>query len=331
MRHRSHLRARAVAALLAAAALGLAAPDLSAQVVRLRLAELHPDDHPTTKADYEFARLVSERSQGRIKITVYTNSVLGQEVSVLEQVQFGAIDMARVSLAAVATYVPDLAALQMPYLYRDEAHMWRVLGSEVGRELLRSVSKAGFVGLCFFEAGERSLYNSRRPIRAPADLAGLRIRVQESTLMADTMTALGARPFPMAFGETYSALETGLVDGAENNLPTYFTSLHYKVAGYYTLTRHARIPEIVVGSSTSFAALSEEDRALIAKAADDVVGFQREAWREYESQSARRIALSGVSVITPADLEPWKRLAAAVYARQPAEIRDYVARIKAVK
>jgi TRAP-type C4-dicarboxylate transport system substrate-binding protein len=135
----------------------------------------------------------------------------------------------------------------------------------------------------------------------------------------------------MAFGETYSALETGLVDGAENNLPTYFTSLHYKVAGFYTLTRHARIPEIVVGSAASFAALSEADRELIAKAADDVVDFQRRAWREYESQSAQRIILLGVTLVTPGDLGPWKKLAAAVYDRQPPEIRDYVARIKAVK
>lgn len=299
--------------------------------VRLRLAELHPLDHPTTRADYEFARLVEERSRGRMRISVYPASTLGQELAVLEQLSFGGIDIARVSLAAVASSVPALEALQMPYLYRDEDHMWRVLRSEVGRELLASVDKAGFVGLCFFEAGARSFYNSRGPIKAPADLAGMRVRVQESRVMEETVRAFGAVPVPLAFGETYSALETGKVEGAENNLATYLTSLHYKVASHYTLTRHTRIPEIVVGSRTSLAALSPGDLILLKKAAEDVVEFQRAAWREYEKAAEERVAKLGVTVTEPGDFAPWKALAAEVYARQRPEIRALVERIKAVR
>ncbi len=302
-----------------------------AQAIRLRLAELHPSDHPTAKTDYEFARLVEERSGGRIHIQVYTDSVLGQEVSVLEQLQFGGIDMARVSLTAVAAYVPGLAALEMPYLYRDEEHMWRVLRSDVGRELLASVGDAGFVGLCFFEAGARSLYNSKRPIRTPSDLAGMRIRVQELALMADTISSFGALPLPLAFGETYSALETGRADGAENNLPTFYTSQHYKVAGFYTLTRHLRIPEIVVGSKASLSGLAPSDLVLIARAALDVVEFQRNAWRAYERESAAMVEKSGVKVIEPARLQDWKVLSARVYALQSPRIQALVERIRAVK
>lgn len=321
----------ALAFLLGLAGPGAAQAGPGTPLIRLRLAELHPDDHPTTKADYEFARLVSERSGGRIRIAVFSGSVLGQEISVLEQLQFGAIDIARVSLTAVATYVPPLVALQMPYLYKDEAHMWRVLKGDVGRELLASVKSAGFVGLCFFEAGARSFYNSRRPVHTPSDLAGLRMRVQESQLMEDIVAAFGARPLSLAFGETYSALETGRVDGAENNLPTYLTSLHYRLAGHYTLTRHSRIPEMLVGSQKSLSSLSATDLALVVRAAEDVVEYQRAAWRQYERDSAETVAKSGISFVEPSDPAAWKALAAKVYQGQPGDIRAIVERIKAVR
>jgi tripartite ATP-independent transporter DctP family solute receptor len=309
----------------------LLAERAGAEEVLLRLAELHPTDHPTTRADYEFARLVGERSKGRIRIAVYPGSVLGQEISVLEQVQFGAIDIARVSLSAVATYVPMLNALQMPYLYRDADQMWRILKGAVGRELLESVSTAGFVGLCFFEAGARSFYNSMRPIRFPSDLGGLRIRVQESKLMADTVAAFGALPVPMAFGEAYSALVSRAIDGAENNAPTYLTSRHYQVARYCSLSEHVRIPEIVVGSGVSFASLSAADRDLIAGAAMDTIDFQRSAWASYDRMAWEEVRTSGVEIFLPKDLGPWRALASRLYGLQTPEIRALVERIRSVR
>lgn len=316
------------AVFLTAAAPPKAAPE---PVVELRLAELHPDDHPTTQADYEFARLVDERSKGRIRIRVYTNSVLGQEVSVLEQLQFGAIDIARVSVAAVAVYVPRLRALQMPYLYRDDEHMWRVLKGDIGRELLASVSEAGFVGLGWFEAGARSFYSARKPIRSPADLRGLHIRVQEGSVMAEAVAAFGSSPVAMAFGEVYSAMQTGKIDGAENNASTYYTSGHYKIAPYYTLTEHVRIPEIIVGSSAAFASLSAADRLVIEKAAMDTIDFQRAAWARYERLALERARSGGVRVIEIRDTSLWKAVARPVYDRQPAQVRAIVARIRAAE
>jgi len=325
MSRNARMSAVAILAVVSALAVHGAPP-----AVDLRLAELHPIDHPTAKADFEFARLVKERSDGRITISVYTDSVLGQEMAVLDQVQFGAIDIARVSLAAVAVYVPRLVALQMPYLYSDGEHMWRVLKGDVGRELLASVKDAGFVGLGWFEAGARSFYCTR-PLGSPRDLDGLRIRVQENQILTDTIAAFGATPRQMAFGEVYSALRTGLVDGAENNMPTYYTARHYEIVRFLTLTEHARVPEIIVGSEISFADLSAADKDLIARAAMDTIDYQRAQWREYELLAEKKVRESGVRIIAPTDLSAWKALAESVYARQGEDIRSLVKRITAVK
>jgi tripartite ATP-independent transporter DctP family solute receptor len=329
----SYFRLAALASLVALAAAGARAAPLrpAGPAVELRLAELHPIDHPTTQADYEFARIVGERSGGRIRISVYPDSALGQEVSVLEQLQFGAIDIARVSLSAVSVYVPRLRALQMPYLYKDSGHMWRVLKGDIGRELLAGVSDAGFVGLGYYESGARSIYTARKAIRSPSDLAGLAIRVQEGSVVAEVVEALGAKPVPMAFGEVYSAIQTGRVDGAENNASTYYTYGQYKIAPFYALTEHARIPEIIVGSSVAFASLSEADRRLIAEAAIASSDYQRAAWDIYERLSIDRVRAAGTTVIAVSDTERWRALAETIYARQPAEVKAIVARIRAVE
>lgn len=317
-------------ALLAALALGLAAGP-GPGTTQLRLAEIHPADHPTARADHEFARLVDARSGGRIQVFVYTGAALGQEPSVLEQLRFGGIDIARVSLSALTSYVPRLNALSMPYLYRDEQHMWRVLDGQVGRELLAAVGDAGFVGLAYLEAGARSLYTARRPVRTPADLKGLRIRIQESTVLEKAVAAFGARPVPLPFGEVYSALETGAIDGAENNVTSYLTWHHDQVARYLTLTEHARIPEMLVASATSFAELPEADRQLIAEAAADAAEYQRLEWAKYQALLDERLRQAGVVVIPVPDLGPWRALARPVYAAQGPEVRALVDRIAATR
>ncbi len=314
---------------LLALALGLASAAGPGDVY-LRLAEIHPADHPTARADYEFARLVGQRSSGRIHVVVSTDAALGQEASALEQVRFGAIDIARVSLSALTSYVPRLSALSMPYLYRDDEHMWRVLGGQVGKELLSGVGEAGFVGLAYLEAGSRSIY-TRRPVRTPADLQGMRIRVQESTVLEKAMAAFGAKPVPMAFGEVYSAIQTGAIDGAENNFTTYLTWHHDQVARFVTLTEHARIPEMLVGSAVGFAALSPADRQLIAEAAADAADYQRVEWAAYEALLEERLRKAGVVVIPVRDLDAWRALARPVYEAQDPAVRALVDRIRATR
>ncbi|MCX7775510.1 MAG: TRAP transporter substrate-binding protein [Rectinemataceae bacterium] len=302
-----------------------------ARPIVLRLAETHPEGYPTTKGDYEFARLVKERSNGRIIIEVYAGSQLGQEKAVIEQVQFGAIDLTRVSISPMASFVPRLNAFQMPYLYRDEAHMWKVLKGDIGKELLKSLEPFGFIGLGWFESGARNFYNSKRPIRTPADLKGLKIRVQESELMMGLVAAFGAVPTPMPFGEVYSALQTGVVDGAENNWPSYFSTSHYEVAKYYTLDEHTRVPEIIVGSKISLSKLSKADQELIRQAAFDAIDYQRAEWAAYEKLARDKVVAAGCQIIEITDKTPWMELMKPLYARQSKEIQDLIEKIRAVK
>ncbi|MGB4587564.1 MAG: TRAP transporter substrate-binding protein [Rectinemataceae bacterium] len=301
------------------------------KTIVLRLAETHPKGYPTELGDEEFARLVKERSNGRIVIEVYPGSQLGQEKAVIEQVQFGAIDITRVSVSPVAAFVPKLNAFQMPYLYRDEAHMWNVLNGDIGKDLLASLEPFGFIGLGWFEGGSRNFYNSKRPVKTPADLKGLKIRVQESELMMGLVSAFGAVPTPMAYGEVYSALQTGVVDGAENNWASYFSTSHYEVAKYFTLDEHTRVPEIIIGSKISLGRLSKADQDLIRQAAADAVNFQRSEWAKYEQVSIDKVKAGGSQISIVTDKAPWVALMAPLYAKQSKEIQDFVKQIQAVK
>ncbi|HAP55924.1 MAG: TRAP transporter substrate-binding protein [Spirochaetia bacterium] len=320
-----------IAVLLVIAALMPAQLFAQAKPIVLRLAETHPQDYPTTKGDYEFARLVKERSGGRIQIEVYYGSQLGQEKAVIEQVQFGAIDMTRVSISPVASFVPKLNAFQMPYLYRDEAHMWKVLKGDIGKGLLASLEPFGFIGLGWFEAGSRNFYNSKRPITKPEELKGLKIRVQESELMMGLVSAFGAVPTPMAYGEVYSALQTGVVDGAENNWPSYFSTSHYEVAKYFCLDEHTRVPEIIIGSKISLGRLSKADQDLIKQAALDAIDYQRAEWAKYEQISIDKVKAGGAQISYIGDKTEWQKLMDPLYKKQSKEIQDFVKQIQAVK
>jgi len=296
----------------------------------LRLAETHGADYPTTQGDYEFARLVEERTNGRIKIEVYPGSQLGEERAVIEQVQFGAIDFTRVSISPLAAFSPNFNALQMPYLYRSPDHMWEVLNSSIGDEFLDSLEPAGFVGLSWFDSGARSFYNSVRPIKSVADLNGLKIRVQESDLMVGLVEALGAVATPMPFGEVYSAIQTGVIDGAENNWPSYYSTSHYEVAQYYTLDEHTRVPEITIASKISMDKLSAEDQAIIKQAAKDSMPFQIKAWADYEKVAEDAVVANGNEIYRLPDNSEFQAAMKPLYDALSPELQDVVAKIRAV-
>ena len=303
----------------------------AAKPIVLRLAETHPADYPTTYGDQKFADLVKERTNGRIVIEVYPGSQLGQEKAVIEQVQFGAIDFTRVSLSPLGDFVPVLNALQMPYVYRSADHMWKVLLGPIGKELLASLEPSGFVGLGWFESGARNFYNSKHVVAKPEDLVGLKIRVQESDLMVGLVQAFGAIATPMAYGEVYSALQTGVIDGAENNWPSYESTSHYEVAKYYTLDEHTRVPEIIIGSKISLDKLPKADQDIIKQAAMDAIPYQRQLWAEREKASEAKVRAAGC-VITPiADKAPWQAKMQPLYAKQPADVQALIKRINEVK
>jgi len=300
------------------------------QVV-LRLAETHPFDYPTTKGDFEFARLVEERTNGRIRIEVFPSAQLGEEKAAIEQVQFGAIDFTRVSISPLAAFAPQFDALQLPYVFRNSEHEFKVLNGPIGDELLASVDSAGFLGLCWYDSGARSFYNTKKDIITPADLKGLKIRVMQSDLMVDMVNGLGAVATPMDYGEVYSALQTGVIDGAENNWPSYMSSSHFEVARHYTLDEHTRVPEILIASKISMQNLSAEDVALIVRAAKDSTTYQLKEWAANEKLSEDKVRAAGSTITVIQDKSAFEAAMEPLYAKQPAKIAALVKRIQDVK
>jgi len=307
-------------------------PVIAAAPVVMKLAETHPQDYPTTKGDYEFARLVKERTNGRIVVEVFHSKQLGEERAVIEQVQLGAIDMTRVSISAVSAFVRDLDAFQLPYLYRDAAHMWKVLNGPIGEEILKKHEAFNFVGVGWFEGGSRNFY-TKKQVKTVSDLKGMKIRVQQAPLMVGMVEALGAVATPLPYGEVYSALKTGVVDGAENNWPSYLTTSHYEVAKYFITDEHTRVPEITVGSKKVFDKLSKEDRAIIFKAAKDAVAYQIKLWNEFEKVAEKTVREKGsiITEVTPAEKKKFMDAMKPLYDKQPAEILAVANKIRAVK
>ena len=281
----------------------------------------------------EFARLVEERTGGRIKIEVYHSKQLGEEKAVIEGVQFGAIDFTSVSISPLAAFAPMFDALQMPYLYRGEEHMWKVLNGEIGESFLKSLEPANFVGLCWYDSGARNFYNSKKEIKTVADLKGLKIRVQESKLMMGLVSSLGAVPTPMPFGEVYSALQTGVIEGAENNWPSYFSTSHYEVAKFFTLDGHTRVPEILIASKIVMDKLSKEDQEIIKKAAKDSMPYQIKLWKEFEKVAEEKVRAKGcvITALTPEAQADFQKAMQPMYDQLKPELKEMVKKIQDVK
>nr|WP_034467039.1 TRAP transporter substrate-binding protein [Butyrivibrio proteoclasticus] len=259
-------------------------------------AENQSENYPTTLGANYFADLVYERTGGRIKILVKYDAQLGSESEVIKQMRYGGIAFARVSLSQLAEYIPDMNVLQMPYIYSSSEHMWRVLDGEIGDEFLEMAGDYGLTGLSWYDAGARNFY-STKPIYKVEDLQGMTIRVQESEVMADMVAALGAHPAKIVYSEVYSAFEQGLVDGAENNWPSYESMKHYKVATYYTVDEHTRVPEIQICSSVVWDMLSATDRATIMECAKESALYERRLWAEREKSSRLTAEQNGITVI----------------------------------
>lgn len=276
----------------------LALPLAAFAEIKLTVAEVHPEDYPTTQGLFKFAELVKEKSGGEIVVDVKFGGVLGKgEAEVVEQVQFGALDMARISISPVTEFVPALEAFGLPYIWKSQESMWTVLKGEIGARLLKEVEGFDFYGLCYYESGARSFYNSQKEITSVADLKGMKVRVQSSQLMIDLVNTLGANATPMAFGEVYDGLSKGVLDGAENNWPSYESTGHYEVAKYYTLDMHTRVPEILIGSKTAFdKKLTPEQIQLVMEAAKETQDYVIEKWNERVEASKKIIMDSGNTV-----------------------------------
>lgn len=262
-----------------------------------RYAENQAEDFPTTLAGKYFAERVKELTGGRIEIIVYANEALGDERSIIEQLQFGGIDFGRLNLSPLAELDARYYILQLPYLYDSGEHMWRVLDSDIGASYLQITHDLKLYGLAWVDAGARSFY-SRTPVNTLKDMAGLRIRVQENDLMQRLVESLGALPQKMRYGVVLSALQTGEIDCAENNIPSYLSMGHYLIAKYLLEDEHTRIPELIVASQLTMEKLSPDDRAVIEKAAHEAGLYQRELWLAYEKSAREQLIQNGCTIAT---------------------------------
>ena len=301
----------------------------SALAATYRLSEVHAEGYPTSMADREFARLVEERTNGRIKIEVYTGGTLySQETGSIEALQMGDLAFTRVSASPVASYVPNANAIQMPYLYRSSEHMWNVLNGAIGKQILDDIeaSGSGLVGLCYYDAGSRCFYGTK-PVRSVADMKGLKIRMQNNAMMVRMVELLGGTGVTgIGPNEVYSAIQTGTVDGAENNWPTYQNMGDYEVAKYYILDNHTRVPEILLMSKVVKDELSPADFAIIQQCAKDTQAFEIAAWAAKEKESEEIVRKAGTEVITltPAAFAEFQAAMAPLYTEFGSKFTDII-------
>lgn len=291
-------------------------------------AENQAADYPTTLGAQYFADLVYERTQGRIRILVKHSAELGSESEVLQQMSYGGIAFARVSISQLAEYVPEMNVLQMPYLYDSSEHMWRVLDGEIGDTFRTKPVSFGLVGLSWYDAGARNFY-STKPIEKLEDLEGMNIRVQESDVMADMISALGAKPAKIVYSEVYSALEQGIVEAAENNWPSYESMGHYKVAGYYTIDEHTRVPELQLASKVIWDVLPESDQKILMDCARESSLYERQLWSDREKTSRKITQAAGVTTITlsPSEKQRFRDAMSSVYSKYCGDDMDILNKI----
>jgi tripartite ATP-independent transporter DctP family solute receptor len=297
------------------AALLVTAVTMSAAAREFRVADTQSENYPTVQALRFMGRLIEEKTGGRLQIRVFHSRQLGEEKETIEQTRAGAIDLNRTNVALIGTFVPATNVLAMPFLFRSVKHLQKVLDGPIGDEILDSFEPFGFVGLAFYDSGARSIYNSVRPIRSIADMKGLRLRVQQSELMSDMIRALGAEPVELPYGQVRTGLATKLIDGAENNWPSFVTTDHYKYAGFYTLTEHTMSPEVLVMSYKAWGSLSAEDQAIFRDAARQSRQFMRERWRALEEQSRGEAQAAGVTIVSDFDREPFEAAMADIYSK----------------
>jgi tripartite ATP-independent transporter DctP family solute receptor len=303
---------------LSAASLVMALPMAGAQALEIKSSDVHPMGYPTTDAIEFMGELLNAWTSGRITVKIFHSMQLGGEKEALEQVQVGALEMTRVSVGVVGPIVEDFNAFNLPYFFRSVDHMHKVVDGEIGTDLLNKLEAGGLIGLGYMDAGSRSFYNNVRPIKTLEDLQGLKIRVMQNPIFIEMVNSMGGNGLPIAFNELYTAIQTGVVDGAENNPPSYESGKHYEVAKYYTLTEHLMVPEIFVFSKKVWDGLPPLDKQLILKASALTVERERALWAAREQASLDKL----IAQVEATD---------AVRSKFGAKFADLIARAAAVK
>jgi tripartite ATP-independent transporter DctP family solute receptor len=317
--------------LIAAAVLAaLAATGATAK--EFRSSDVHPMDYPTVQAVVHMGKLINERTTGKHSVKVFGQSVLGSEKDTIEQTKIGALDMVRVNISAFNNIVPETNVPALPFVFKSKAHMRKVLDGAVGDDILKALEAQGFIGLAFYDSGSRSFYTTKKQIKTVEDMKGMKIRVQQSDMWVAMMQALGANATPLPYAEVYTALKTGVVDGAENNWPSYESSRHYEVAQTYSITEHSMAPELLVFSKRVWDGLPVNERDIIRQAAKDSVPVMRKLWDDREAAAEKTVTAGGAKILTDVDKKAFATAMQPVYAKfaADAKLQDLVKRIQAI-
>ncbi len=297
----------------------------------LKLAHGLDPSHPVHQAMVYMADRCKEISNGELSIDIYPSGQLGSEQQCVELLQIGSLAITKVSAAVMESFTEEFKVLGLPYVFRSKEHSFKVLDGEIGDELLLSSEPFWIRGLCFFDAGSRSFYTIDTPINHPDDLKGLKIRVMKSITAMEMVKAQGGSPTPISWGELYTALQSGVVDGAENNPPSFYTSHHYEVCKYYCLNEHTMVPDVLIIGQKAWEKLSEQEKTWLQQAADESVPVQRELWAASEKESLEIVEEAGVIIIYP-DKEPFSNKVAELLEsyRENEKLYELITRIRAV-
>jgi len=278
----------------------------------LKLAHALDRSHSVHQAILYMGQRLNELSGGKMRLDVYPNGQLGSERELMELLQIGSLAMTKVSASPMESFVPEMKLFSLPYVFRNHSHFWNFLDSEAGQQLLSAGEQYRLRGLAYYDAGSRSFYTNDKPVRTPADLQGLKIRVQKSQTSVQMVNTLGGAATPISWGELYTALQQGVVDGAENNPPSFHQSRHYEVSKYYSLDEHTSVPDILLISTAIWQRLSAQEQGWLQIAVDESVGFQKQLWKEQTEAALKAVKLAGVEIIYP-DKAPFQALSQKIY------------------
>ena len=271
----------------------------------IKLAHVLDITHPVHKSMLYMADLVKEKSKGRMRIDIYPGGQLGNERELIELLQIGSLAMTKVSASPMESFVPEMKIFSIPYVFRNEDHLWKILNGEIGEKLLLAGHDYYLRGMCYYDAGSRSFYTKNQPINTPSDLRGLKIRVMKSKTAVEMVQALGGSATPISWGELYTALQQGVVDGAENNPPSFYLSRHYEVSKYYCLDEHTFVPDILLMSTRVWNGLSDQEQEWLQSAIDESVVYQRKLWKAASEEALQKVQEAGVKILYP-EKEPFR-------------------------
>jgi tripartite ATP-independent transporter DctP family solute receptor len=331
MRRRDFIKLSA--AIGAAATLPPLSPASAQAKAVFKASDVQPAGYPTVAATESLGKKLEAATSGRLSVQMFPSAQLGAEKETIEQTQIGAIQLLRVSAGALGPIVDDINVVNMPFLFKNTAHAQKMMDGPIGQELLDRISanaNAGLVALCWMDSGARSIYNTKKPVKSIEDLKGLKIRVIGNPIFIDMMNALGGNGIAMGYDQVFGALQTGVIDGAENNPPSYVFSNHYTAAKYYSLTEHLIIPEVLMFSKKVWTSLSADDQGLIKKFAREAQFEERELWKKYEQTAMDKAKAAGCEIVEIADKTPFQNAVKPVWDKYGPKYQDMINRIQGI-